>query len=74
MLQLRIIWRFLGGSTQWNVSFAREAHDWEMCVFASFFQVLHSVKVSGDRADRLVGLFQERFVQCQVLLQILNLL
>jgi hypothetical protein len=64
----------LGGSTPWNVNFVREAHDWEVGVFASFFQVLHSVKVSGDRANRLVGLFQERFVQGQVLLQILNLL
>jgi hypothetical protein len=27
----------LGGSTQWNVSFVREAHDWEVGVFASFF-------------------------------------
>jgi hypothetical protein len=43
----------LGGSTQWNVSFVREARDWEVGVFASFFQVLHSVKVSRDRADRL---------------------
>jgi hypothetical protein len=27
----------LGGSNQWNVSFSREAHDWEVDVFASFF-------------------------------------
>jgi hypothetical protein len=27
---------------QWSVSFfLREAHDWEVNVFASFFQVLH---------------------------------
>jgi hypothetical protein len=32
----------LGGSIQWNVSFVREAHDLEVGVFASFFQVLHS--------------------------------
>ena len=25
----------LGGSNQWNVSFARAAHDWEIDVFAS---------------------------------------
>jgi len=30
----------LGGSIQWNVSFVREAHDWEVGVFASFFHVL----------------------------------
>jgi len=43
----------LGGSIQWNVSFVREAHDWEVGVFASFFQVLHSATVSRDHADRL---------------------
>jgi hypothetical protein len=43
----------LGGSTQWNVSFVREAHDLEVDVFASFFQVLHSIIVSRGRADRL---------------------
>jgi len=43
----------LGGSIKWNVSFVREAHDWKMDVFASFFQVLHSAMVSRDRADRL---------------------
>jgi hypothetical protein len=26
----------LGGSNQWSVSFSREAHDWEVDVFASF--------------------------------------
>jgi len=36
----------LGDSLQWNVSFIREAHDWEVDVFASFFQLLHSVKVN----------------------------
>ena len=35
----------LGGSNQWNVSFTREAQDWELEVFASFLQVLHSVRV-----------------------------
>jgi len=27
---------FLGGFNQWNVSFIREAHDWEVDAFASF--------------------------------------
>jgi hypothetical protein len=43
----------LGDSIQWNVSFTREAHDWEVDVFVSFFQVLHSVKVSTDSEDKL---------------------
>jgi hypothetical protein len=36
----------LGGSIQWNVSFIREAYDWELdlFLFASFFQVLDSVR------------------------------
>jgi hypothetical protein len=34
-----------GGSNQWNVSFPREAHNWEVEVFASFLQVLHSIRV-----------------------------
>jgi hypothetical protein len=42
----------LGGSIQWNVSFVREAHDWEVVVFASF-QVLQLATVSRDHADRL---------------------
>jgi hypothetical protein len=43
----------LGDSFQWNVSFIREAHDWEVDVFASFFQLLHSVKVNRDNKDSL---------------------
>jgi hypothetical protein len=43
----------LGDSLQWNVSFIREAHDWEVDVFASFFQLLHSVKVNRDNEDSL---------------------
>jgi hypothetical protein len=43
----------LGGSIQWDVSFVREAHDWEVDVFASFFQVLQLATVSRDRAYRL---------------------
>jgi hypothetical protein len=34
----------LGGSIKWNVSFTSEAHDWELDLFVSFFQVLHSVR------------------------------
>jgi len=40
----------LGRSIQWNVSFVRESHGWEVDVFASFFfQVLHSTRVNRDR-------------------------
>jgi hypothetical protein len=43
----------LSSSTQWNVSFVREAHDWEVDIFASFFKVLHSAIVSTGHEDRL---------------------
>jgi hypothetical protein len=43
----------LGGSNRWNVSFARAAHDWEVNVFASFFQVLHSVRVRKGCEEQL---------------------
>jgi hypothetical protein len=49
------------------VSFVREAHDWEVGVFASFFHVLHLARVSRDRADRLrwvpskKGVFKVKF-------------
>jgi len=36
---------FFGSSNQWNVSFTKETHDWEVDIFASFLRVLHSVKV-----------------------------
>jgi hypothetical protein len=51
----------LGGSTQWNVSFVREAHDWEVGVFASF-HVLHLAMVSRDRADRLRWISSKKWV------------
>jgi hypothetical protein len=44
---------FLGSSNQWNMSFTREAHDWEVDVFASFLQALHSVKVRRGSEDKL---------------------
>jgi hypothetical protein len=43
----------LGDSFQWNVGFIREADDWEVDVFASFFQLLHSIKVNRDTKDSL---------------------
>jgi hypothetical protein len=45
--------KFLGGSNQWNVSFTREAHNWEVDDFAYFFQALHSVKVRRGREDKM---------------------
>jgi len=36
------------------VSFVREAHDWEVDVFASFFQVLDSTNVNFEMANCLI--------------------
>jgi hypothetical protein len=35
------------------MNFAREAHDWEVDIFATFFQVLHSIKVKRGSANKL---------------------
>jgi len=43
----------LDDSNQWSMSFSKEAHDWEVDAFASFFQVLHSVIVIRGSEDRL---------------------
>jgi len=42
-----------GDSNQWSVSLSREAHDCEVDVLASFFQVSHSVIVRRGSDDRL---------------------
>jgi hypothetical protein len=42
-----------GGSIQWNMSFARVALDWEVNVFASFFQVLYLGGVRRKGEDKL---------------------
>jgi hypothetical protein len=54
-----------GGSNQWNVSFARAVYDWEVDIFASFFRVLYSVRVSWKGEDKLL----ERVVRGLILIQ-----
>jgi hypothetical protein len=44
---------FLGGSNQWNERFDRAAQNWDVDIFASFFQVLHSTKVKKRSEDKL---------------------
>jgi len=44
---------FFGSSNQWNVNFARAAHDWEVDVLASFFKLVYSTKVSRHSEDKL---------------------
>jgi hypothetical protein len=44
------------------VSFLREAHDWEVDVFASFLQLLHSVNVTKGSGDKLMWISSERGV------------
>jgi hypothetical protein len=40
-------------SYQWDVSFFRTAHDWEVNVLASFFSMLYSTRVNCDGEDQL---------------------
>jgi hypothetical protein len=39
------------GSFQWDVSFIRAAHHWEVDVLASFFTLLYSIRVSREGED-----------------------
>lgn len=39
------------GSFQWDVSFIRAAHNWEVDVLASFFTLLYSIRVSREGED-----------------------
>jgi hypothetical protein len=39
------------GSYQWDVSFFRAAHDWEVDIFASFFSLLYSTRVDCEGED-----------------------
>ena len=47
-------------SNLWNVSFTKEAHDWELKVFTSFLQMLHSVRVRRECEDRLWWISSKR--------------
>jgi hypothetical protein len=42
-----------GGSNQWNVSFARAAHDWKVDTFASFFSLLYLASKRRKGEDKL---------------------
>jgi hypothetical protein len=44
---------YFGDSFQWNVNLSRAAHDWEVDVFASFFNLLYSVRVKQDDVYKL---------------------
>ena len=39
---------FIGGIRQWNVSFLRLVHDWELEVLASFYTLLYSFRVHKE--------------------------
>jgi hypothetical protein len=41
------------GSHKWNISFIRVAYDWEVDIFASFFNLLYSFSVSRGVEDKL---------------------
>jgi hypothetical protein len=53
-------------SHQWNVNFLRAAHNWEVDLFTSFFNLLYSFKLRWGGEDKLCwvpskrGLFDVR--------------
>ena len=44
---------YSSGSLQWNVSFIRLVHDWEVDVLASFYTLLYSHKIRREREDKI---------------------
>lgn len=41
------------GSLQWNISFIKATHDWEVDVFTSFFNLLYSYRMRREGEDKL---------------------
>jgi hypothetical protein len=41
------------GFLPWNVSFIRTAHDWELDVFVSLFNLMYSYRVRREGEDKL---------------------
>jgi hypothetical protein len=41
------------GSLQWDISFIRATHDWDVEVLASFFTLLYSIRVRSEGDDKL---------------------
>lgn len=46
---------FASGSLQWDVSFIRAAHNWEVKALASFFTLLYSIRVRREGKTRFGG-------------------
>jgi hypothetical protein len=44
---------FIGGSRQWNISFIRLAHDWELEVLASSYSLLYSFRMHREGEDKI---------------------
>ena len=44
---------YIGGICQWNVSFLRLVHDWELEILASFYTLLYSFRTSKEREDKI---------------------
>jgi len=45
--------KFFGGAIQWNVSFTKGAHDWEVEAFASFYMVLYLARLTREGEYKL---------------------
>ncbi|KAF5442537.1 hypothetical protein F2P56_035184 [Juglans regia] len=44
---------FTNGSFQWNLTFNRNAQDWEMDDISAFFDLVYSTRMSGEGEDKL---------------------
>jgi hypothetical protein len=43
----------LSDSYQWNINFLKVAHNWEVNLFTSFFNLLYSIKLRQGGEDKL---------------------
>ena len=42
------------GAVHWNVGFSRAAQDWELDMFADFFDSLYAMSIGNEMRDRLL--------------------
>jgi hypothetical protein len=41
------------GNIQWNISFTRPMHDWEVDLVTSFFDLLYSIRLRQGGEDKM---------------------
>jgi hypothetical protein len=47
--------QFINGNLQWNISFTRPVHNWEVDLVTSFFELLYSIRLRQAVRIKYVG-------------------